>query len=226
MMNKRRTLENSLEEPQMASPQGGFRMKTTYRVGGAVSSSHNYDYEGPLKRKSQLVVRDSSDVRGGFRSGFQTVDENGYNYHKFYQSRPITESRPSRRPAIETDGKGDEQPPSLMNFSSKVRRSGGGGGGGAINFNAKPVQQLTQNQAALIAKKGFLRREQFTGQMSKSVNSSIRPRTMQQPYSSQYNYVSSGAVDDDGTSIVKQRRALNAENYRNGVERQVYNTAT
>ena len=34
-----------------------------------------------------------------------------------------------------------------------------------------------------------------------------------------------GAVEDDGTSIVKQRRALNAENYRNGVERQVYNTA-
>ena len=85
-------------------------------------------------------------MRGGFRSGFQTVDE-GCNYHKFYQSRPITESRPSRRPAIETDpGRGEEQPPSLMNFSSKVRRSGGGGGNAAnLNFAAKPVQQLTQN---------------------------------------------------------------------------------
>ena len=74
-----------------------------------------------------------------------------------------------------------------------------------------------------------MRREQFTGQMSKSVNSSLRPRTMQQPtfvsYNSQYNYISGGAVGDEGTSVVKQRRALNAENYRNGVERQAYNTA-
>ena len=61
------------------------------------------------------------------------------------------------------------------------------------------------------------------------MNSSLLPRAMQQPafvsYNSQYNYMNSGAVDDEGTSIVKQRRALNAENYRNGVERQVYNTA-
>lgn len=52
---------------------------------------------------------------------------------------------------------------------------------------------------------------------------------MQQPafvsYNSHYNYMDGGAVDDEGPSIVKQRRALNAENYRNGVERQVYNTA-
>ena len=52
MTHHRRTLENSLEEPQMASPQGSLRMKAAYRAGGAVSSSHNYDYEGPLKRKS------------------------------------------------------------------------------------------------------------------------------------------------------------------------------
>lgn len=41
--------------------------------------------------------------------------------------------------------------PSIMSLQSKIRQSG--------NNQMRPVQQLTANQATLITKKGFLRRE-------------------------------------------------------------------
>ncbi len=64
-----------------------------------------------------------------------------------------------------------------MNYSSRLRRSG--------NTQGKPVQQVSMRQAALISKKGFLRREQFTASiatqqfvaanhMSRSLGTSIR----------------------------------------------------
>ncbi len=110
----------------------------------------------------------------------------GGTQQRFFQARPTTENKTKRPNARSKNAivqakasaqicSGDDRQ-SLMNYSSRLRHSS--------NPQGKPVQQVSMRQAALISKKGFLRREQFTAsitsqeyaaiQMSKSLGASIR----------------------------------------------------
>ena len=136
-------MENSIDGPNfLTSP----RNDSTNR--GAVRK---------LQTSSRLVVSRGStrpSVGANIHSVIETTSQPGDNgmtlgaNQRFYQTRPITENRPKRGQAIDTQ----IVLPSTGYFSQNRQSS----------QQQKPMQQVTRQQAKLISKKGFLKREQFT----------------------------------------------------------------
>ena len=76
----------------------------------------------------------------------------------------------------------------------------------------------------MIAKKGFLKREQFTYDQfcSTSQNTGNIERQREQTIEHQQKELDEAMVGDlNGVATLRKNRALNANNYRNGINRQI-----
>ena len=77
----------------------------------------------------------------------------------------------------------------------------------------------------MIAKKGFLKREQFTSGVNVAASHNLmirRNATPTQQHNDNEEPTAAGDANDDGTegvATLRKNRALNANNYRNGINR-------